>query len=340
MTRLYIGFALMLLSLVVVAASCRFASTLLPSAGPAPRPFNHAAHLERGIDCMTCHEGAERDAKAGMPAVDTCMICHEELDQDPKKPPEQKVAWFLDETGRPQWSWFTRQSEEIRFSHQAHAAAKVACLVCHEGIDKNTGLVPGMLQRMDSCVACHAATARGKNECSTCHTVIDRDRPPPNHLRMWDKLHGRCAREGSIRATANDCAMCHQPDACTLCHQTRMPADHHGAWRHHPHGFAARLDRARCGTCHASDYCVRCHHETAPRSHTAGWNAPASRHCFSCHLPLQTSGSCFVCHKTTPGHDLAPLMPGWHNPGMNCRSCHGTSLKHPDNGDRCTACHR
>jgi predicted CxxxxCH...CXXCH cytochrome family protein len=75
-------------------------------------------------------------------------------------------------------------------------------------------------------------------------------------------------------------------------------------------------------------------------SHTAGWDCPRNRHCNGCHVPLQTSGSCFVCHKSTPGHDAAPSMPAWHNPGFNCRSCHAASLKHPDNGDSCLTCHR
>jgi len=61
-------------------------------------------------------------------------------------------------------------------------------------------------------------------------------------------------------------------------------------------------------------------------------------------LKGQSAGeSCFVCHKGTPSHNLAPPMPAFppHNAAMDCRSCHGVTapLPHVDNGDSCTFCH-
>jgi hypothetical protein len=328
------------LSAVGVISSCALWRAVLPSAGPEPRPFNHEAHGVRGISCADCHETAETEARAGMPSKAFCMTCHEDLDKDPGKPLEKKVAWFLGEDGEPRWSAFTRQSSEVRFSHRAHAVKKVECAACHPGIDRNTGLQPGMLQRMSSCTECHAREAPAKNDCRTCHTVLDRDTPPASHARLWGKLHGACSRAGRGAATANDCSMCHRADACVTCHQTRPPDDHNEFWRLRAHGIAAGIDRSRCATCHASDGCARCHRETAPLSHRAGWNAPRNAHCTSCHLPLQQSGGCFVCHTSTPGHDLAPAKPAWHTPAMNCRSCHAGTMRHPDNGDNCNACHR
>ncbi len=320
-------------TIVALAAAC---AALFRPREAKPRPFNHAAHLERGLECISCHSGAEREAKAGMPSKELCNSCHEELDREPGRPREKTVAWFLDERGEPRWSEYTRQSSEIRFSHAAHAAKKVDCLACHSGMDKNTGIVPSVPQRMDSCVSCHR-----KDDCSTCHTGTARDRSPANHERGWQKLHGLCARQGRGSATANDCTLCHRSDSCVTCHQTKPPADHTNFWRHAGHGVAAKLDRERCRTCHQSDSCVACHQETAPRNHRGDWNAPRNRHCTSCHLPLSTqSGSCITCHKSTPGHDSAPAKPAWHNAAMNCRSCHTISLKHPDNGDNCNSCHQ
>jgi hypothetical protein len=338
-TLLY-TFGLLLLGLMAMASSCSVFRTFFPSAGPPPRPFNHEAHIVRGISCQDCHETAEKEARAGMPTKAFCMTCHEDLDQDPAKPLEKKVAWFLDEAGAPLWSAFTKQSSEVRFSHKDHGTKKMECTACHAGIDKDTGLVPGMLQRMDSCTSCHAAQAPAKNDCATCHTRINRETPPPSHSQLWGKLHGACSRQGRSAATANDCSMCHEQDSCTTCHQTRPPGDHNHFWRLKSHGIAAAIDRSRCQTCHASDSCDRCHQSTAPRSHTAGWDRPRNSHCTGCHLPLGRSGSCSVCHKATPGHDAAPPKPAWHNPAMNCRSCHALSLRHPDNGDNCNACHR
>lgn len=323
---------------LVGSSSCGLIRSLGTADAPPPRPFNHLAHIDRGLDCASCHETAATAVRAGMPSKEVCMACHEDIDKDPAVPAEKKVAWFLGPDGQPRWSAFTKQAEEVIFSHAAHA--KTACADCHVGIDKDTGLVPPLLQRMASCTSCHERQAPAKNDCASCHQEIGRDRAPASHARMWSKRHGLCAREGAAVSTANDCALCHATDACTTCHMTQAPADHTGTWRFKPHGIAATVDRVRCFVCHASDACNRCHEETAPRSHTAGWNAPRNNHCNGCHLPLARSGSCFVCHKSAPAHDASPPMPPWHNAAMNCRSCHGLSLKHPDNGDTCTACHR
>jgi c(7)-type cytochrome triheme protein len=322
-------------------ASCTFVNALLPSASVPPRPFNHAAHQERGVDCNVCHELADSRDEAGMPSKDVCMGCHEDVDKDPKKKREETVAWFLDDRGNPVWSAFTKQAAEVKFTHKEHAAKKIACATCHRGIEKDTGLTPdGKLQRMDSCVACHAGTVPSKNECSTCHEALDRDVAPKSHAMAWKGTHGVCSKAGKAASTANDCSMCHQKNECQSCHATEAPADHNNFWRIRGHGAVAGMSRDRCTTCHASDACVRCHQETAPVSHAAGWAGAQARHCMGCHVPLQKGSGCAVCHQETPGHLAAPAKPAWHNAAMNCRGCHATSLKHPDNGDNCNACHQ
>ncbi len=325
--------------LAVVGNSCSIFQAIFPPAAPQRRPFNHEAHTVRGISCADCHEGAEKEARAGMPSKAFCMNCHEDLDKEKDKPAEKKVAWFEDEKGELRWADYGRQKDEIKFSHGAHAG-KAACSSCHGAMDKDTGLLPHGPQRMSACVACHQEKAPAKLDCVACHTSLDRTRPPENHSQLWAKRHGTCAREGAELATANNCSLCHQPNACTTCHQTVLPEDHNNFWRLKAHGVASGLDRSRCQTCHATDFCTSCHQVSAPLSHTAGWNAPRDGHCTSCHLPIQSSGSCAVCHRDTPGHALAPPKPSWHTPTMVCRSCHGSSLKHPDNGDNCNACHR
>lgn len=331
------SFSVALMAIVAAAASCSVVRDIFTSPAPPPRPFNHAAHIDRGISCLDCHAGGEKEIKAGMPTKDSCMVCHEDIDKEPLRAKEKTVAWFLDDTGQPVWSSFTGQSDEIRFAHTNH---KQACTVCHAGIDKDTGLVPSRPQRMDSCMSCHQREAPTKNDCATCHTRIDRDVAPPSHAMGWTQRHGMCARAGAGSATANDCAMCHGKDSCSSCHSTQAPGDHNGVWRFRAHGLAASLDRTRCATCHASDYCVRCHSESSPRSHIAGWDAPRNRHCMGCHEPLRENNSCVVCHSSTPGHGSAAPKPSWHTAAMNCRSCHAQSMKHFDNGDNCNACHK
>lgn len=323
----------------VILSSCGLLQAVFPPAAPAPRPFNHEAHTVRGISCIDCHEGAEKEAKAGMPTKAFCMNCHDDLDKEKDKPLEKKVAWFLGEDGEPRWSAFGRQKDEIKFSHGAHAG-KAACTDCHAGMDKNTGLLPQGPQRMASCVACHQEKAPAKMDCLACHTTIDRSRKPENHAQLWSKQHGACARAGAEAATVNNCSLCHQQNSCTACHQTVPPEDHNNYWRLKAHGFAAGIDRGRCSTCHTTDSCTACHKVTAPISHGAGWNAPRNDHCKSCHVPVQASGGCAACHKDTAGHPTSPPKPAWHTAGMNCAACHGSSLKHFNPGDNCNSCHR
>jgi hypothetical protein len=323
-----------------VATSCSLIRFLSPSPAPQPRPFNHEAHIVRGVSCADCHEGAEKEVKAGMPTKAFCMNCHEDLDKEKDKPLEKKVAWFLGPDGEPRWAWYGRQKDEVNFSHASHFQAKVACTSCHGGMDKDTGLIPRAPQRMSSCVACHETQAPAKRECSTCHTSIDRTRKPENHDQLWSKSHGACARAGAETATLNNCSLCHQQNSCTTCHQTALPEDHNNFWRLKAHGIASSLDRSRCTTCHRTDYCTSCHQVTAPLSHGPGWNAPRSDHCQSCHVPVQTSPGCAVCHKDSGGHPTSPPKPAWHTPGMNCVACHGPTLKHFNPGGNCNACHR
>jgi len=325
--------------LAVVVSSCSLFQAIFPASTPPPRPFNHEAHTVRGVSCLDCHEGAEKEAKAGMPTKAFCMNCHEDLDKEKDKPLEKKVAWFLDEKGEPRWAEFGRQKDEIKFSHASHAG-KTACTACHAGMDKDTGLVPHGPQRMTSCVACHQEKAPAKAECSVCHRSLDRNQKPDNHFQLWTKMHGTCARAGAEAATANNCSLCHQQNACTTCHQTVPPDDHNNFWRIKSHGFEAGLDRSRCSTCHTTDYCTACHKVTAPVSHTAGWNAPRNDHCKNCHVPVQTSPNCALCHKAGAPHPTSPPKPSWHTASMNCSSCHSVSLKHFNPGDNCNACHR
>jgi len=329
------------LSLVGLAAflsSCSLFQAVFPPAAPTPRPFNHEAHTVRGIACGDCHEGAEKEVHAGMPAKAFCMTCHEELDKEKDKPIEKKVAWFQGDDGEVRWADFGKQKDDIKFSHAAHAG-KVSCTACHLDMDKNTGLVPHGPQRMTACTACHQQNAPTKQDCSVCHVATDRLKKPENHFQLWTKNHGPCSREGVGVATANNCSLCHQPETCVTCHHTVLPQDHTDFWRLRTHGLAAGLDRSRCQTCHTTDSCVACHQVAAPLSHRGGWNAPLEQHCRNCHLPLQTSGSCAVCHRDTPGHLTSPPKPPWHTPQMVCTTCHAATLKHPDNGDNCNSCH-
>jgi hypothetical protein len=324
-----------------VAAAAQPAPAAVPPAGVPGRPaFDHAAHLGRGLTCLDCHTDAEKADRAGMPTAAQCMECHEGIEEE--APPEKRIESFLDpKTKEPRWSWFTKQPDEVRFSHARHAQGKVACKDCHAGVETSTQVVTGIALTMDACTACHAER-KASNACATCHTEIGLDKPPANHGRLWDVRHGQIWRRGAPADRTEDCSLCHTESTCVQCHRDEKPRDHTEHWRVGPgHGLAASLDRERCAACHRTDACVACHTSNPPRSHRGAWGSPRNRHCLGCHERSLSAadGGCGTCHQGTPSHRTAPPKPATHRPDWQCLQCH-ERLRHPVNDQNCNECHR
>jgi len=305
--------------------------------------FSHRLHVEdEGLDCSSCHLGAEDSDEPGMPVLGQCMLCHEDIDAE--KPPARQVASLFDgQVFRAARAG--AQSDEIRFPHLGHVTRGMDCTECHAEVAQDDGtlarLGSALRLSMEDCLACHA-TRGGPQEadCSACHAEIDSGSPPPSHRAQWRRYHGSVVRARS-EERADRCTLCHQPSECTTCHNVEMPANHGNYWRRRGHGVVAAQDRESCVTCHDTDSCERCHEDTRPMGHSGSWGAPLDRHCLTCHEPLRDN-SCGVCHHETPSHDLATPLPADHLPGMNCRMCHGNGqpLPHVDNGQSCITCHR
>jgi hypothetical protein len=330
--------------LVLAAAACGV-HTADSESGPQfpPGPsFDHASHLDKGIECIDCHEDFEDEAEAGMPEWDFCMECHEDLDEE-REEGKKLADLFMDPDGNPRWHNVTKQDEDIIFSHATHVSAEVECSECHTGIEQSQRVAFDLRQDMDDCMTCHAERETS-NECATCHVTIGPDWKPPSHSRLWMTLHGQEVRMGGAPdGITDDCALCHTQTMCADCHRTQPPRDHKESWRRGGgHGIAASMDRARCQTCHEVHSCRACHENARPRSHRGSWGGRRSRHCLSsCHEPLRPGAGdgCGVCHMGTPSHDRAPAKPGWHTADMDCLLCH-SPLSHADNGQNCNSCHR
>lgn len=324
--RARVALAAMLLS----AAGCMLLDSGEPEdLGPA---FPHAIHVEEGLDCSDCH-GDATEEEPGMPVAAQCQLCHEELDLE--KPPEKHAATLMAARAERVGPW---DGGDVIFAHPAHLAAGMECTTCHEGIEQSERVRIEQRLSMDDCMACHAQRGAA-NECATCHVEIRSDVAPQNHEFNWRKAHGQAARaEGQRRM--DRCILCHKENECITCHTQELPENHTNFWRLRGHGVAASMDRQSCAVCHREDSCSSCHAEVAPLSHSGSFGGSQSTHCLGCHFPLQ-SQSCFVCHKSTPSHQLAPPKPPDHTPGMNCIMCHGNGapLMHADKGDNCNLCH-
>jgi hypothetical protein len=322
-------------------ASCRLLEPERRPARPEGPVFDHAGHIQRGLECANCHGEAGVAFKA-MPTLESCLECHEDLDKE--KPPEKGARIFFDEGGQGMWIHAGAQDPEIRFDHGAHQKEGMDCLTCHKEVAESTFIPAGKIS-MDACIACHAVRAPEYNDCASCHREIRRDRPPKSHHLGWKTEHGRVAREGSFDPLPAECSLCHLRSDCDTCHRAEKPKNHNMLWRFHGHAAMASIDRDNCSICHTTDSCASCHKDALPRSHRGGFGAPNNHHCLGCHLPLTRFGEegCAVCHRGTPSHASAPPRPAnephmTNNPA-DCRECHMV-LQHPDNGQSCLFCHQ
>jgi hypothetical protein len=150
----------------ILALSCARGRLRLPSLtssqGPAvavatgPR-IDHAAHMDKGLECADCHMKDAKGADKGEPKAPTyaaCADCHDE--EDDKKPPEKKIKnLFFAPDGGPKWSQaIASYGGDVTFRHGPHTA-KVACASCH-GEMKGTERFVGMRFSMEACMTCHA----------------------------------------------------------------------------------------------------------------------------------------------------------------------------------------
>jgi hypothetical protein len=312
---------------------------VLDALGPHRRAlaFSHRLHVqEEELDCVSCHEGAQVEAHAGLPGPDACDVCHELLDEE--RPPERAVSnLFEDEVFHAERG--RELSDEILFSHPDHVARIEDCGTCHLGIATNEDVLSMPPVDMAACIDCHEASGR-RDECATCHERLDRTWEPPGHALDWIARHGRASR-GAHPATVDDCRTCHEPASCESCHRLEPPRGHDAHFRRRGHGLLAQVDRAACATCHEPATCDRCHADIRPLSHAGAlWGGTRDTHCLTCHFPLGGE-SCSTCHRGTPSHARGPAKPSWHDPAMNCRACHGNTLplRHVDNGSNCNLCH-
>ncbi len=113
-------------------------------------PFSHKAHASLKLRCATCHAGAEKDAKAGLPVVAQCKTCHVAI-AEITSAERQHLADF------------------VNFDHGRHAAAKIACASCHgDAYQQSAGVEKPM--RMKACVECHKQH-KATIACNVCHEL-------------------------------------------------------------------------------------------------------------------------------------------------------------------------
>lgn len=133
-----------------------------------PLEFPHNIHVSKDIPCVTCHEGVETGARAGIPGLRTCMVCHTAIATD--RPRIQQITKMQDDGRDLAWQRVFGYTAEahVRFNHAPHIRAKVECRTCHGDIGSQTVAQRNVELTMGTCVTCHREH-NAPTDCLTCH---------------------------------------------------------------------------------------------------------------------------------------------------------------------------
>ena len=140
-----------------------------------PIAFTHPVHVQKlGMNCLYCHNAANKSMDPGLPAVSTCMGCHNligpdrpasdlgpkrhsvELDKLYKYADQKSVMAGLGPNPKPiPWVRIHKVPEYVHFPHTRHINAGVTCQSCHGQIQKMDRVYQFATLNMGWCVSCH-----------------------------------------------------------------------------------------------------------------------------------------------------------------------------------------
>ncbi len=171
MNRVVLPVAALLLLFGVVAALVSQRPWLPRADVVQPIPFSHRIHAGANkIPCQYCHEYARRSQTSGVPPVQRCVGCHGN---------SGVIAAALRPVRRPwtnhsqpsfeiQWNRVYTLPDFVKFTHQPHIRAGVACQSCHGPVETMDRVTPVYEINMGFCLNCH--TQRGvSTDCVVCH---------------------------------------------------------------------------------------------------------------------------------------------------------------------------
>ena len=257
----------LLMVLSVALAAC--ASVLGLRREPPSHPFEHRAHVLKGINCVECHAGVSSAGETGrctFPPTPICRRCHQ-------KPHDERSVHAVPRRDR---TCGRRRSSRARsFASSTRATWSPSRATACAATPRSTEARPeAVLPKMATCFGCHEHRDQWTlRDCDGCHVDLPAEGTPPDDHLVHD---GDFIREHGVRAaSARDlCASCHTERQCASCHgEGTVPAlpveagprDDVSLSGLHRAGFAARhADEARadpglCTTCHTESSCIDCH---------------------------------------------------------------------------------
>ncbi|HKP14793.1 MAG TPA: cytochrome c3 family protein [Gemmatimonadaceae bacterium] len=152
------GLLLLVIGAVVLSAYSG-ASSSQGNQPTQPINFPHPKHAGAvkdgglGMNCLYCHNTANKSQDVGMPAVNTCMGCH--MVVAAQRPEIQKLAKFAADKRPIPWVRIHKVPEYVHFPHVRHVNAGVTCQTCHGQVQKMAQVYQYASLNMGWCVNCH-----------------------------------------------------------------------------------------------------------------------------------------------------------------------------------------
>ena len=316
--------SLILVALTLFASACAGVLGIRP---PGRRPFEHQAHVAKGISCTSCHTGISQAGDASqlhIPGSKSCTegLCHQKVHDTN----DCQQCHGLAETRIAA----AAARENLHFDHSSHLQrTKGDCVKCH--VDAQTS-DSHLRPAMGACFSCHEhAEEMQDRKCYGCHVDMEREGLKPEDA--W--VHGPdFMKEHAVRGatTGEVCASCHSPKWCSGCHAGRvapatpaqlgfddpfMPSVHRAGFMAR-HANEAKSEPGLCTNCHDTGTCGTCHAKNNVGVGTAGrGQSPHPRNWLG-----------------LPGQPNEHGREAWRDPTL-CASCHGGA------GEKlCVGCHR
>ena len=149
-----------------------------------PIAFSHKVHVGKlNLECLFCHEYADKSYFAGVPTVQKCMECHVNVKTD--SPEVKKIHEYWNNKEPIPWNRVhrIRIRNYVYFSHERHIKAEkapvnnvnaalgapgIACGSCHGELAAMEKVRAVSSLKMGWCVQCHRAN-EAPDDCTICH---------------------------------------------------------------------------------------------------------------------------------------------------------------------------
>jgi len=167
-----------------------------------PVEFDHRHHVDDdGIDCLYCHEQAERTPYAGIPPTERCLNCHSQIWRNS---PLLEPVWQSYFSNAPiPWVRVHQLPDFVFFNHAIHVNKGVGCESCHGRVDQMARVYQQMPLTMGWCLECHRNPARFLRPREAM-TVMGWQPPEPQ-----EQLGRELMQQYGVQRLTN-CTTCHR----------------------------------------------------------------------------------------------------------------------------------